>query len=69
MVVVLWDMTPSRLAVSIIRVDDGGSQLFWNVGALASGYMASYSARQQSAMMIVVIRLLMMMMVVMVRCW
>jgi len=28
MVAALWDMTPSGLAVSIIRTDDGGSKLF-----------------------------------------
>jgi hypothetical protein len=35
-----------------------------NVGALASDYMASYSARQQSAMTIVVTRLMMVVVIV-----
>lgn len=63
MVMALWDMTPSRLAVSIIRADDGGSKLFRNVGAFASGYKTSYSARQQFAVAIVVIRVMMLVMV------
>jgi len=65
--VAMWEMTPYRLAVSIIRLDDGGSKLFRNVGALASDYTASYSARQKSAMTSVVIRVMMMVIVVMVR--
>jgi hypothetical protein len=63
MVVALWDMTPSRLAVSIIRADGGGSKFFRNVGGFASDYTASYSTRQPSAMTIVVIRMMMMMVV------
>jgi hypothetical protein len=64
LVVALWDMTPSGLAVSIIRADDGGNKPFRNVGALASYYTASYSARQESAMTFVVIRVMMVVVIV-----